>query len=54
MDDLRFYGKTEKELDRLVSPTRIFSNDIKMESRIAKCCVLVIKKGKYVRGHDTA
>ena len=49
MDDLRFYGKTEKELNRLVSPTRIFSNDIKMESRIAKCCVLVIKEGKVCK-----
>lgn len=50
MDDLTFYGKTEKELDRLVNPARIFSNDIKMESGIAKCGILAMKKRKYVRG----
>ena len=35
-DDLKLYGKTEKELDRLVYSARVFHNDIKMEFRIAK------------------
>ena len=47
MDDLKLYGKNEKQLDLLVNTVRIFSEDIKMEFGISKCAVLVMKRGKY-------
>ena len=47
MDNFKLYRKTEKELDRRVYSVRVFHNYIKMEFRIAKCGVLVMKKEKY-------
>ena len=49
MDDLKLYSRNEKELDSLVQTIHIFSEDIGMESRIEKCAVLVIEKGKVVK-----
>ena len=51
MDDLKFYGKTEKERDRLVHFVRVFHNNVKMEFRIVKREVLVTKKEKYTRSN---
>ena len=47
MDDLKLFGKTEKQLDVLVNTVRIYSEDIRMEFGIKKCGVLVMKKGRY-------
>uniref|UniRef100_H3AYE9 Reverse transcriptase domain-containing protein n=1 Tax=Latimeria chalumnae TaxID=7897 RepID=H3AYE9_LATCH len=46
MDDLKLYGKLEKELDCLLHTTRIFSEDIKMEFGMEKCATVVMKRGK--------
>ena len=49
MDDVKLFGKTEKQLESLMNTVRIFSDDIRMEFGIKKCGVLVMKKGKHVR-----
>ena len=46
MDDLKLFGKNEREIDSLVNTVRIFSNDIKMEFGMSKCGVLTMKRGK--------
>jgi hypothetical protein len=46
MDDLKLYGKSEDELEELVSLTSQFSSDIKMEFGLEKCASLKIVKGK--------
>ena len=46
MDDLKLFGKNEKEIETLMNTVRIFSNDIRMEFGISKCGVLMIKRGK--------
>merc|ERR1712080_4637 len=46
MDDLKLYGKNEKQVNTLVQTVRIFSTDIGMEFGISKCAVLVMKRGK--------
>ena len=46
MDDLKLFGKNEKQVDTLVNTVRIFSNDIGMEFGISKCAVLIMKRGK--------
>ena len=46
MDDLKLYGKSEKQVDTLVNTIRIFSKDIGMEFGISKCAVLIMKRGK--------
>lgn len=48
MDDLKLYGKNEKQIDTLINTVRIFSSDIGMEFGIDKCAVLVMKRGKLV------
>lgn len=45
MDDLKLYGKNEKEVDSLVQTVRVFSNDICMDFGIDKCATLVVKRG---------
>ena len=49
MDDLKVFGKNEKELDMLLNTVRVFSEDIRMEFGISKCGVLVMKRGKLFR-----
>ena len=48
MDDLKLYGRKEKELDSLVQTVRVFSQDIRMEFGIDKCAMIVLKRGKLV------
>ena len=48
MDDLKLYGKDEKEAEVLKNTTSVFTNDIKMEFGIAKCTYINLKKGKVV------
>ncbi|XP_063610625.1 uncharacterized protein LOC134784476 [Penaeus indicus] len=47
MDDLRLFGKTEKQLDTLMNTVRIFSDDIRKEFGIKKCRVLAMKKSRH-------
>ena len=48
MDDLKLYGTTKKDLEKLLEAVRVFSRDIRMEFGLDKCAVLVIKKGQKV------
>ena len=50
MDDLKLYGKNEKEIDALVNIVRIFSKDICMEFGLDKCAKVTITRGKVVEG----
>ena len=49
MDDLKIYGKNEREINALTSTVEIFSTDIGMEFGIKKCGTLILKRGKVVR-----
>ena len=44
MDDLKLYGKNERQIDTLVQTVRIMSGDMRMEFGISKCVVLTIKR----------
>ena len=48
MQDLKFYGNSEKEAERLTHTLRIFSEDISMEFGISKCAHVRMKPGKLV------
>ena len=49
MDDLKLYGKNEREVDTLAHTVRVFSEDIGMQFGINKCAVLIMKKGKMTK-----
>ena len=49
MDDLKIYGKNEREINALTSTVDIFSTDIGMEFGIKKCGTQILKRGKVVR-----
>ncbi|KAJ8039802.1 Retrovirus-related Pol polyprotein from type-2 retrotransposable element R2DM [Holothuria leucospilota] len=46
MDDLKLYGKNEREIDSMINTVRIFGNDIGMKLGLEKCGRLIIKRGK--------
>ena len=48
MDDLKLYGKTERELNELMLIVDGYSSDIGMEFGFEKCAMLVLKKGVKV------
>ena len=43
MDNLKLYGNSEKEAERLTNTVRIFSKDIAMEFGISKCSHVTMK-----------
>ena len=45
MDNLKFYGLSEAELEKLVNIVQVFFRDIGMEFGIDKCAVLLLKYG---------
>ena len=47
MDDLRLYGKTERELQLLVCTVRIASYDIRMRFGMRKCNIVITNKGGW-------
>ena len=49
MDDLKLYGKHEKEIDTLMNTVRVFSVDIRMQFGISKCAFLIMKRGSTVK-----
>uniref|UniRef100_A0A1X7TDD6 Reverse transcriptase domain-containing protein n=1 Tax=Amphimedon queenslandica TaxID=400682 RepID=A0A1X7TDD6_AMPQE len=49
MDDLKLYGKTEEQIESLVNTVQLVSDDIGMEFGVAKCGMLVLKRGKVVK-----
>ena len=48
MDDMKLFGRSSVEIDRLVSTVYLVSADMRMGFGIRKCGVLVLKKGKVV------
>ena len=46
MDDLKLYGKTERELNALVDTVHIFSEDIGMKFGMDKCNIMILEKGR--------
>ena len=46
MDDLKLFGKSEREIDSLVKTVQVISKDIGMELGVKKCGVAVMKRGK--------
>ena len=52
MDNLKLYGKTERDLQSLVHTVRIISKDIGMEFGMYKCSTLRIKEGKISEMED--
>ena len=49
MDDLKLYGKNDKEIDSLIKTVWQCSEDIKMEFVILKCAAVSLQKGKKTR-----
>ena len=47
-DDLKLYGNSEKEAERLTNTVIIFSKDIALEFGISKYAHATMKKGKLV------
>ena len=48
MGDLKLYGNSEKEAERLTNTVGIFSKDIAIEFGISKCLHVTTKAGKLV------
>ena len=46
MNDIKLFAKNEKELETLIHAVKIYSKDIRIESGIEKCAMLVMKSGK--------
>ena len=49
MDDIELFARNEKEMETLIYTVRIYSQDIRMESGIEKCAMLVMKTTRYER-----
>ena len=49
MDDLKLYGKNDKEIDSLIKTVWQCSEDIKIEFGILKCAVVSLQRGKKTR-----
>ena len=49
MDDLKLYGRNEKEINSLVHTIRVFSSDIGMDFGIKKCAMMVMKRGNLAK-----
>ena len=48
MDDLKLFGKSERQIESLVNTVHAVSDDIGMEFGIKKCGVLIMKRGKVM------
>ena len=48
VDDLKLYGNSEKEAERLTNTVRIFSKEFTMEFGMRKCAYVTMKAGKLV------
>ena len=49
MDNLKLYGKNEKEIDSLIKTVWQCSKDIKMEFGILKCAMVSLQRGRKTR-----
>ena len=50
MDDLKLFGKSVDQIDSLVQTVFTCSEDVSMEFALKKCGVVILKKGKLVKG----
>ena len=48
MDDLKLFGKSERQIESLVNTVHAVSDDIGMEFGIKKFGVLIMKRGKVM------
>ena len=48
MDDLKLFGKSERQIESLVNTVHAVSDDIGMEFGIKECGVLIMKRGKVM------
>ena len=48
MDDLKLFGRSERDIESLVNTVHRFSCDIGMRFGIEKCGVIIMKRGKMV------
>ena len=48
MDDLKLYGKNKEQIESLVNTVQLLSDNIGMKFGVAKCDMLVLKRGKVV------
>ena len=46
IDDIQLFVKNEKELETVIQPVGIYSQDIGLEFSIEKCTMLIMKIGK--------
>ena len=46
MDDLKLYGKNEREIESLVQSVRIYSEDIAVEFGVQKCAFIKTLRGE--------
>jgi len=46
LDDLKLYGRNDREIESLVHTVRIFSEDIGMQFGIEKCATIKLQRGK--------
>jgi len=44
MDDLKLYGRNQKEINTLVHTVRVISSDIGMDFGINNCAMMVMKR----------
>ena len=51
MDDLRFFGKSEDQIESQVQTVFTFNDNIGMEFGLIKCGVVILKKGKLFQFH---
>ena len=51
MDDIKLFAKNEKELKTQIHEVKLYSQDIRIESDIEKCAMLVIKSSKRHLSH---
>ena len=54
MDDLKLYGKSQKDMETMIHTVRIFSDDIGMQFGLDKCATITLKRGKLARGTPVA
>ena len=52
MDDLKLYGKNDKEIESLIKTVWQCSKDIKMEFAILKCAVVSLQREKKTRWEE--
>ncbi|KAL0168878.1 hypothetical protein M9458_037100, partial [Cirrhinus mrigala] len=52
MDDLKIFGRDERQLRQAMHIVKTFSDDIRMEFGQHKCATVVFKRGVRVKSHN--